>query len=272
MAEPLIDAPALFVPDGDRLLPTPLTRGPWDPGFLHGGAVCGLLGWALEQAGGAGELVPTRMSVEIHAMVPLAPLEVTTTVTKPGRRSRVVEAAVGHDGRRLARAASQWVAPVSGERPDVPAAAEVPPRPAEAARPWESADFDYPRPGFNCDAVELRSVEGSTETAGPGMIWARVRQPVVAGTELSGWQRAAVLSDFAIAVGWEDSPSGQAFINPDVTLQLLRPPAGEWVLLESRVTATPGGGAWCRAQLFDDAGLCGIVLESLVETPATFRS
>ena len=33
------------------------------------------------------------------------------------------------------------------------------------------------------------------------------------------------LSDVGVAVGWEPSPTGAAFINPDVTLQINRYPS-----------------------------------------------
>lgn len=41
-------ASALYVPDGDQLVPTELTGGPWSPDAQHGGAVASLLARAVE--------------------------------------------------------------------------------------------------------------------------------------------------------------------------------------------------------------------------------
>ena len=54
---------------------------------------------------------------------------------------------------------------------------------------------------------------------------------------------------------------------PDVPVS--RPPAGEWVLMASRVHASAAGIGFCETVLSDDAGLFGRVLQSLVETPPT---
>ena len=45
--------PALFVPDGDDLVPTDLARGPWSPESLHGGPVAALVTRATERRGAA---------------------------------------------------------------------------------------------------------------------------------------------------------------------------------------------------------------------------
>src|SRR4051812_45126700 len=45
---------ALFEPDGERIVPTGLARGPWDPGALHGGPVAALVGRAAEAHEGDG--------------------------------------------------------------------------------------------------------------------------------------------------------------------------------------------------------------------------
>jgi hypothetical protein len=179
----------------------------------------------------------------------------------------VVEATLTTEAGVVARATSQWVA----HRPtEVPPASHPPPaRPAHAIDPAAGASFDYPRPGFNCDAVELRPVHGTTETAGPGLIWVRLRTPVVAGEVTSATLGVVALSDMGVAVGWESSPSGAAFINPDVTLQLHRVPIGPWVLMDSRVHASPNGVGFCETVLSDDAGPCGRILQTLVEAPAS---
>jgi acyl-coenzyme A thioesterase PaaI-like protein len=256
---------ALFARDGATLVPTTLCRGPWDHGYLHGGAVCGALGWALEQSGAQDGLAMARATVEIRSMVPLGPLRTHTAVVKPGRRTRVIEATVADDTGVLARATSQWVAHRPSEAP--PASHSVPARPAQAADPGAVADFDYPRPGFNCDAIELRPLAGTTESAGPGVIWVRLRVPVVDGEPTSGLLAAITLSDVGIAVGWEPSANGAAFINPDVTLQINRYPLGPWVLMDSRIHASPHGVGFCETVLSDDTGPFGRVLQTLVEAP-----
>lgn len=273
------DCPGLFEVDGEYLVPTMLCRGPWEQGALHGGAITGLVGWAAERAAPSPHMVLTRLTVELWHLVPLEPLRVTTTVARPGRRVAVVDVELHNDERLLARATSQWALPHLGEGPAVAGsmitahgreAVPTPLRPALAIDP-SLGDLDYPRPGFNCDAAELRPVVGSTEDPGPGVIWARVRQPVVVGHSLTPLQRVATLSDLGAAVGWEWSPSGAAFINPDVTLQLARYPQGEWVCLDSRTSADLAGIGFCETVLWDDLGTFGRVLQSQVESPHTLR-
>ncbi len=276
---------ALFDADGDVLHPTLLTRGPWaDHSFLHGSAVCGALGWATERVVTDPGLALARLTVEIRSMVPRGPLRTIAEVRKPGRRSQVVEAGLHHDGKMVARATSQWVAhhtdgsgelgAVSrdgeGKRPgSVPG---VMPRPEQAADPGANPDMSYPRPGFNCDAVELRPIRSTTEEEGPGLIWVRLRHPVVNGEPTSATLAMMTLADFGIAVGWERSPAGADFINADVTLQLNRAPLGAWVLFASRVHASVAGYGFCETVLADDVGLFGRILQSLVEAPPTLGS
>lgn len=265
-----LDRSSAGAPDGEVVVPRLLGRGPWDHGFLHGGAVCGLAGWAVEravaEAGGSEGLALSRLTVELHAMVPAEPLRVATSVARPGRRVRVVDVELWHGERRVARASSQWVA----RRPEGPTPlglAELPPRPAVALRPWDEDDVDYPRPGFNCDAIELRDISGGMSVAGPGLGWVRVVADVVAGFPLTPLQRAAVLADVAHTVGWDEPPTGQAYINTDATLQLLREPVGEWVLIDARTRAAAHGVGWCEAGFADEHGAFGAVLMSLVERP-----
>jgi len=255
---------ALFDRDGATLLPTTSCRGPWDHGFLHGSAVCGALGWALEQACDDEALVLARATIEIRSMVPLGQLRTRSTVVKPGRRAQVIEATLSNDRGVVARAASQWVTHRPSAAPS--AAQAVPARPAHATQTGPGAAFDYPRPGFNCDAVEVRTLTGTTEEPGPGSIWVRLRVPVVEGEATSPLLALLTLTDFAAAVGWERSPTGAAFINTDVTLQINRYPVGPWLLLDSRTHASHIGVGFLETTVSDDAGPFGRVLQTLVET------
>lgn len=256
---------ALFERDGGTLLPTTLCRGPWDHGYLHGGAVCGAVGWALEQACSDDGLVLARATVEIRAMVPLGPLHTHGVVVKPGRRTQVIEATLTNGAGVVARATSQWVVHRPSEARPAPQA--VPARPDRPTDPGAVAEMDYPRPGFNCDAVELRPITGTTETPGPGVIWVRLRTSVVDGEPTSAMLSMMTLADLGNAVGWEPSPTGAGFINADVTLQVNRHPLGAWVLMDSRVHSSPAGVGFCETVLSDDIGPFGRVLQTLVEAP-----
>lgn len=280
--------PALFVPEAGGVRATELTRGPWAHQVMHGGAIGGLLGWAVEreqrQLGIA--QVCSRLTVEILSGMPMATYEVTATIVKGGKRTALVDAEVrevpgaagsgsaadgsGHrgGGRLVARATSQWLTPTVMSDDPGGDGQSLPPIPAERADPGANPDIDYPRPGFNADAVDFRFVGGSTEEPGPGRTWLRLDHPFMAGEETSPLVRVATLADLGAAVGWDFSPSGGAYINTDVTLQLLRVPAGEWFYFDAVTVVAPQGLAGTHTAICDRHGLLGWVLQSQVEAPA----
>ena len=295
--------PALFVSEPGGVRATELTRGPWAHQVMHGGAICGLLGWAVErehQQLGIDQ-VCSRLTVEILSGMPMATYEVAATTAKGGKRTALVDAEVRAvppqgaqrgSGRLVARATSQWLTPTlaaagpssvgSGriddldvtESPPIPASGSLsngrslPPIPAERADPGANPDIDYPRPGFNADAVDLRFVDGSTEEPGPGRTWLRLDHPLMAGETTSPLVQIAALADLGAAIGWDFSPSGGAYINTDVTLQLLRVPLGEWFYFDAATVGTAQGLAGTHTTIWDRHGQLGWVLQSQVEAPA----
>src|SRR5690348_15157491 len=84
--------PALYEPDGSVLIPTALTRGPWDPSHQHAGPPSALLARAIERAAGIDGGRIARVAVDILRPVPLEPLEVQARVVRPGRRVELLEA------------------------------------------------------------------------------------------------------------------------------------------------------------------------------------
>ncbi|MEL7209499.1 MAG: hypothetical protein AAGK32_14885, partial [Actinomycetota bacterium] len=177
----------------------------------------------------------------------------------------VVDVAITAEGRLVARASSQWLRPSAGW---TSGGSEPPPRPNEVADPG-GADIDYPRPGFNCDAAEFRYVSGSNEESGPGVVWARLTSPLLAGTATSPFVATATLADLAAAVGWERGPDEASYINADVTLQLTRPPSGPWLAFDAGLVRSVDGLGFNLAVLHDDHGPIGRVLQSLVASPIT---
>ena len=274
--------PALFVPMPGGVRATELTRGPWAHQVMHGGAICGLLGWAVEreqQALGIAQ-VCSRLTVEILSGMPMASYEVTARAAKAGRRTALIDAEVrtapanpatdgaAGGGRLVARAASQWLTPTSPTALSAEDGQALPPIPAERADPGANPDIEYPRPGFNADAVDLRFVGGSTEEPGPGRTWLRLDHPLMAGETTSPLVQIATLADLGAAIGWDFSPSGGAYINTDVTLQLLRPPAGGWFYFDAATLGTAHGLAGTHTVISDQRGPLGWALQSQVEAPA----
>ena len=133
----------------------------------------------------------------------------------------------------------------------------------ETGRPNDFRGGELPL--FPRDAMELRFVEGSFYGLGPSVCWFRLRVPVVAGEQPSGWQRLVAAADFpngiATEVSWED----YVFINPDLTVYAEREPVGEWICLRARMAASaqPGGVGLSEAVLYDERGRVGRSLQSL---------
>ena len=89
----------------------------------------------------------------------------------------------------------------------------------------------------------------------PGMapgsiVWVHVQFPIVEGEQPTPFQRVAAVSDFGNALAnhaadWDDPGQRMraSYINTDISVHLLRPPAGEWLcLVADRSTHINGVG------------------------------
>src|SRR4051794_12292011 len=115
---------ALFVRDGDDLIPTELTRSPWSPHSLHGGPVAAVLADALEAMPTSAPMFPARFTLELLRPVGLEPMRIDTRVVRPGRKVQVLEALLSKDPAQdpsptttVARATLQQVASAAVELP-----------------------------------------------------------------------------------------------------------------------------------------------------------
>jgi acyl-coenzyme A thioesterase PaaI-like protein len=254
---------ALFVPDGDALLPTDLARGPWAPGSLHGGPVAAVVTRATEQAVPAGDgLRIVRLTLELIRPVGTTPLRVSAHITRPGRKVQVVETVVTQDGSEVAwgRAVRIRVDPPGVElEPTVPED-EAPPPPSAATEVVAEVSGHL---GFHNAGVDIRYSRGRLDRPGPATAWFRLRVPVVAGEQPSATQLAMAVSDFGNGIGSELEFGSNLFINPDLTVYLHRPPQGEWVCLDARTRFGPPGTGMAESALWDVRGRIGRALQSL---------
>jgi hypothetical protein len=264
LSESVPEGEALFVPDGQFLVPTERSRGPWSPKALHGGPVAALGAWAIERDAGESDLQVVRMTVELLRPVPLAPLTVQTSLFRPGKRVQLRDVVIEADGVAVVavRALSIRVAPDYDGR--LPTLTEPEPAPIgpEGAGPG-SLNLDE-RPAFHNRGAELRFVHGGNGQPGPATVWVRLCQPVVAGEQPSPLQRAMAASDFGNGVSAELEFGSASFINPDLTVSLLRPPVGEWVCLDARTRFGTSGIGAAQSSLWDVNGRVGTSIQSLL--------
>ena len=249
--------------DGEHVVPTDFARGPWSPDALHGGPVAALVARAAEGYTADDELQLARITLELLRPVPVGPLTVTTSLTRPGRRVQLLDTVIEAGGVPVAWARSLRIRVDEAQGEVSPTVPEDPsPRPPESGRPRPSRLEGYR--AFHNEGVEMRSAHGEFDRPGPATMWIRLRVPVVAGEEPSPWQRAVAAADFGNGVSAELEFGRSVFINPDLTVSLHRPPVGEWICLDARTRfGSPGIGA-AESALWDIRGRIGRSVQNLV--------
>lgn len=260
---------ALYERDGDRVVPSELTGGPWDPGSQHGGAPSALLTWAIESVGSPGPVQLARLTVELLRPVPIRPLSLTTDVVRPGRKVQLVRAVLREGEVEVAAAHGLRLRTDDLPLPEELEVEQAPPAGPEEGAPSATGGLapDRSLPGFHTTATEVRFTEGGFDRPGPAMAWVQLLVPVVAGEPVSPAMRVAAAADFGNGLSWVLPPERWLFVNPDLSVHLLRLPEGEWIGMRS--TTLPGGSGIGVAEtaLYDRGGRIGRSVQSLLLEP-----
>jgi hypothetical protein len=261
--DPIETFGALFERDGDRFVPTQLTRGPWDPRAMHGGAPSALFAHVCERLDPGPANFVARLTVELLRPVPLVPLTLRARTIRPGRKVQWLEGALlDGDEREVARATVLRLRTAEVDTSgSVGIVAAAPPGLAEAGDPppfFGSGDIGF------WSANDVRMARGDWTEPGPGVAWLRLRCPVVAGEPLSACARVAAAADFGSGVGNPLRFTHASGINADVTISLHRHPVGEWVCLESGAFVQPHGVGLAMTRLHDEQGPIGQAAQTLL--------
>jgi acyl-coenzyme A thioesterase PaaI-like protein len=253
---------AYYVPlderaDGGRYRSDSSTGGPWDPGLQHGGPPSALLVRAAER--GAADALErahaVRFAVEFLGPVPVADLEVETRVVRAARSAVLVDAVLSAAGRTCLHARVWLVA----DR-DTSAVVPEPDPPVDVPTdlPGLSTRFPYG------ETIEWRVVRGGMSEPGPGDVWARPKQRVVDGDEVSGLQRVVLIGDSASGISSELSWHEWSFLNIDLDVHLSRPVEGDWIRLDAMTTLGGRGAALARSTVRDVRGPVGCTAQTLI--------
>lgn len=249
---------AFYLPAGqDRFESTERTRGPWDTGAQHAGPPAALLGRAVERRAGTGMRV-ARLTFDIARPVPIAPLRVTASVIREGRSVMVVEAAV----EPYMRCTALLIRTVGQAVPEVGMTAPLS-RCDAGTRPFFPVPYEV---GYHT-AMEFRFESGSFLEPGPATAWMRMRVPLVEGEQPSPLTRLLAAADTGSGISSVLDFQRYLFVNPDLTVHVVRYPVGEWIRLRAATAIDRAGVGLADTELHDEQGPLGRALQSLVVRP-----
>jgi hypothetical protein len=207
---------------------------------------------------GGADLAIGRVTYELLRPVPLGSLRISASVVRPGRRVQLLEGSIwATDGVEVVRGRALRVA-----------RAGVAAGPAQPLTPGPDGgrvvDFPFSEgPLFPIDAMDIRFVSGSFVDPGRSQAWFRLKVPLVAGEEPSGYQRLAAAADFPNGIATELDWTSWLFINPDLTIHVEREPVGEWIGLDASMRVSADGVGQSEAVLYDLDGRVGRSLQTL---------
>ena len=243
-------------------LPTSHVGGAWDTEQQHIAPALGLLVHVLEQDRDLrrdDRLLPARLSYDIWGTVPMAEVETSVRVLRPGRTIELVEAALGHGGRTVVTLRA-WLmrradtGAIAGSR--LPAM-----KPPTDTPVWDPTTV---WPGGFIASAEVRRVE-----TGPGraQVWVRTDVGLVEGEEASPLARSACLLDIINGMTVRADPREVAFPNLDLTAHLVREPTGPWLGFDATVSFGAHGAGVTSSVLHDESGPLGTLSQILTVRP-----
>lgn len=254
----------VFEKQGDLYVPTEAALSPWGTDRLHGGPVLGLLLWAAQQALPEPQLRLVRMTGDLFARVPNAPLRPQLSVVRAGRRIWLCDVVLLHESQKLARASFLWMRAGQGTHRVLDQT--HPPGPeGQDERPLVAASRRHKMPaGFH---TEIETRFGS-ERGENRVVWFRMPMPLCSGEAADPLTAAVTLSDFNNAVtsiSAYESARPSSHMNTDTTLYLERLPVGEWFAMRADTQSDCDGISVGQVVHYDVQGRFGRSLQARLE-------
>ena len=250
---------AVFVPQGDLLIPQPSAIGPWFPGVQHGGAIAGVFARAIERVPSAVPMTTTRLSIDMSRRVPMGATRVDTEVVRDGKRIQAIEARYVVDDEIVGRATAMRVRIAEGLSVPNPVLPEdqIPSDPdTHPVITWTfagpldfAASFDF-----------RRSEDDDGRVTG----WMKMKKAFVEGESNDPRVLIAAVADMIPSGGSVLDYERMISINADLVISLHRPPEGEWLGFTAAVRGEGNGYGQADATLFDHRGRIGRALKSLL--------
>lgn len=256
---------ALFHRDGDYLVPTELTQGPWDPGAQHGGPVAALLAWAVDSYPSLVPMRAVRFSFDLTKPVPIKPLQVRTDLLRDGKKVQLLDVTILHDGEPTARCRALRV-----RRGDSVELADHPLKPVvDAPRRMSEGGPLFPIeraadvPGY-IKAIEAVRVKGGPMQGVPAITWFKLNVPVIAGEVSTPAMVLCAHADFTSGTSNYIDFLRYTSINADLTVHVVREPETDWMCVDAWSVVADDAIGQARASIYDESGLVAHTAASLI--------
>lgn len=250
--------------DEGRFESLPTTAGPWSPHAQHAGPPAALLARAMAGHEPREGMRLADVRLDILGPIPVVPLTIHVETVRDGRSMQLLQATASADGIPVAIARSWRIMRAPDDFPQLPGrrTGDV------GAVPEPAGTGHLEMPGAHTDgylqAVEWRMVEGGVGQGGVTVAWGRPLLPLVAGEDITPWQRTLVLADSGGGITLTLDPRKHTYINCDLHVALDRDPEGEWIRMSSQALASPGHGGTVHTTLADARGELGTGLQTMV--------
>jgi hypothetical protein len=256
---------SLFVPDGERYVPTLYCQGPWDPGAQFGGAPAALIATLVEQTPSLVPMQIARLTTDLMRPVPLTPLRADVRVVREGKKIQVVAVSLFAEGVEVTRATAVRLRRAVVDAEDLPDGRFPNPLPTQP-KPVDEDIFPSTEPPGSRLAIEYLFEESGGYYRDPN--WMRLRVDVIAGQRPCPVATVAYVADTASGTG--QVATSPHWINADVAINVVREPVGGWLSLDGRGWIGHTGTGQVQATLSDTEGVVSTIsMIRLVDPPTS---
>ncbi|HVX23265.1 MAG TPA: thioesterase family protein [Acidimicrobiales bacterium] len=253
---------ALYVPDGARFVPTVYAQGPWDANAQFGGAPNALVATLVERTPALAPMQLARLTTDLMRPVPLQPITAEVRVVREGKKIQVVAVSLLADGIEVVRSTALRLRRADLGLEGLPDGRE--PVALPGPRPVDADPFP-PEPHGGRLATEYLHEATGGHYFDP--TWVRLRVDVIAGERPLPVARVAHAADlasggphrFTVPVTW---------INADLTVNMVREPAGDWLQIDGGGWVGGHGLGQAQAVMSDTGGVvASVTAVRLVDRP-----
>lgn len=227
-------------------------QGTWNPHEQHMAPATGILVAELEEFQPRPDMRMARVSLDIHGIIHGGEFEVVTRMIRPGRTIELIEAEMISHGRTCIVARAWRLKTLDSAA--VTALEDLTLTGPEGHPSWEISAM---WPGGYIAGLELRVA--SDHRPGKGVVWMRNPFEMINGHETSAMVRLLGMVDTANGVAPRVDPSRDAWMFPNVDLQIhmYRGPVGQWLGIEAQQSFGDDGIGLTSSVLHDIHGPFG---------------